>query len=74
MTPSNVDLGFTMRRLQFPIQLAFACTINKAQGQTLDHVGLFLPQPVPDGFLARKGEPFFAFAGEKGRKPVSFEL
>jgi hypothetical protein len=34
------------RRLQFPIKPAFAMTINKAQGQTLDTVGLYLPQPV----------------------------
>ena len=26
--------------------LAFALTINKPQGQTLDHVGLYLPTPV----------------------------
>ncbi|OAD65337.1 hypothetical protein PHYBLDRAFT_176249 [Phycomyces blakesleeanus NRRL 1555(-)] len=31
---------------QFPVRLAFAMTINKSQGQTLDHVGLYLPSPV----------------------------
>ena len=30
----------------FPLQLAFAMTINKAQGQTLRHVGLCLTEPV----------------------------
>jgi hypothetical protein len=30
------------RRAQFPIKLAFAMTINKAQGQTLNKMGLFL--------------------------------
>jgi hypothetical protein len=34
------------RRRQFPIKPAFALTINKAQGQTLNTVGLYLPQPV----------------------------
>ena len=33
-------------RLQFPVRLAFAMTINKAQGQTLDKIGLYLPKPV----------------------------
>jgi hypothetical protein len=30
-------------RTQFPVRLAFAMTINNAQGQTLDSVGLYLP-------------------------------
>jgi hypothetical protein len=34
------------RRVQFPIKLAFAMTINKAQGQTLENVGLYLNSPV----------------------------
>ena len=28
------------------IKLAFALTINKAQGQTLQYMGLYLPRPV----------------------------
>ena len=34
------------KRYQFPIRLAFAMTINKAQGQTLDGIGIYLPSPV----------------------------
>ncbi|XP_008180161.1 ATP-dependent DNA helicase PIF1-like [Acyrthosiphon pisum] len=37
------DLPFTMRRVQFPVRLSFAMTINKSQGQTFDRVGLLLP-------------------------------
>ena len=33
-------------RLQFPISLAFAITINKSQGQSLNRVGIYLPRPV----------------------------
>ena len=32
-------------RRQFPVRIAFAMTINKAQGQTLDRVGVYLPDP-----------------------------
>ncbi|SGY45423.1 BQ5605_C001g00283 [Microbotryum silenes-dioicae] len=39
---SSRQLGFTMRRLQFPLRVALAMTINKAQGQSLDRVGVDL--------------------------------
>lgn len=39
-------LGFTLRRLQFPVRLAFAMSINKAQGQSIKRVGLDLRSPV----------------------------
>ncbi|SGY48246.1 BQ5605_C001g00633 [Microbotryum silenes-dioicae] len=38
----SCQLGFTMRRLQFPLRVALALTINKAQGQSLDRVGVDL--------------------------------
>ncbi|XP_073359734.1 uncharacterized protein [Aegilops tauschii subsp. strangulata] len=34
------------KRKQFPIRLSFAMTINKAQGQTIPIVGVYLPNPV----------------------------
>lgn len=37
---------FRLRRRRFPIRLAFAMTINKAQGQTLTRVEFFLPDDV----------------------------
>ena len=36
------DMSFQFKRLQFPIRLAFAITINKAQGQSLELRGLYL--------------------------------
>ena len=36
------DLPFAFRRLPFPVRLAFAMTINKAQGQSLNVTGLDL--------------------------------
>lgn len=39
------DLPFEFKRLQFPVRLAFAMSINKAQGQTLKVAGIYLEQP-----------------------------
>eukprot|EP01083_Nonionella_stella_P158388 515518_1 len=39
-------LFMPFQRIQYPIQLAFAMTCNKAQGQTLKQLGLYLPIPV----------------------------
>ncbi|CAH2017522.1 unnamed protein product, partial [Acanthoscelides obtectus] len=41
-------LPVNLKRRQFPVRLAFAMTINKSQGQTLNSVGLFLPVTVFD--------------------------
>jgi ATP-dependent DNA helicase PIF1 len=45
-TTENVHLPFVMTRRQFPIRLSFALTINKAQGQTIPNVGIYLPDHV----------------------------
>jgi ATP-dependent DNA helicase PIF1 len=37
---------FQFKRKQFPIKLSFAMTINKAQGQTIPNVDIFLPDAV----------------------------
>jgi ATP-dependent DNA helicase PIF1 len=46
LTPSDANLPFVLNRRQFPVRVAFSMTINKSQGQTLNQVGLYLPQPV----------------------------
>jgi ATP-dependent DNA helicase PIF1 len=46
MSSSENLLPFIMVRHQFPVKLAFAMTINKSQGQTLNKVGLYLPKSV----------------------------
>lgn len=45
-TEDEPDVPFNLCRRQFPIKLAYAMTINKAQGQTADFVGLYLKNPV----------------------------
>jgi ATP-dependent DNA helicase PIF1 len=46
LSTSSTDLPFKLHRRQFPVSPAFAMTINKSQGQTLDYVGICLPTPV----------------------------
>jgi ATP-dependent DNA helicase PIF1 len=46
MTTNRSKWPFTLQRRQFPLQLAFAMTINKAQGQTMKTVGIHLLELV----------------------------
>ena len=39
------DLPFAFKRLQFPVRLCFAMTINKSQGQTFKVVGIDIREP-----------------------------
>jgi ATP-dependent exoDNAse (exonuclease V) alpha subunit len=45
MSPSGTDWPFVLRRCQFLVRVAFAMTINKSQGQTLNNVEVYLPSP-----------------------------
>uniref|UniRef100_A0A0L8G6N3 ATP-dependent DNA helicase n=1 Tax=Octopus bimaculoides TaxID=37653 RepID=A0A0L8G6N3_OCTBM len=44
LLPSTADLLFTVRRVQFPIRLSYAMSINKSQGQLLSFIGLYLAE------------------------------
>ena len=43
---SSPNLPINIARCQFPVRLAYCLTINKAQGQSLRYVGVYLPKPV----------------------------
>ena len=46
LRPKEKEYSFEWTRLQFPVTVAFATTINKAQGDSLKMIGIWLPQPV----------------------------
>ncbi|KAL0301968.1 UNVERIFIED_CONTAM: hypothetical protein Sradi_6473600 [Sesamum radiatum] len=45
-SPDKRQCPIPFTRTQFPVKPCFAMTINKAQGQTLDFVGVYLREPV----------------------------
>jgi len=45
-TCEEAKYSFNFTRIQYPTKLCFGMTINKAQGQTLKRVGIYLPKPV----------------------------
>lgn len=45
-TEGQTGFAFILKRRQLPVRLAFALTINKAQGQSVKHVGIDLRTPV----------------------------
>ena len=46
LAPPDINLPFILECHQFPVRLAYSMTIDKAQGQTFDKVGIYLPAPV----------------------------
>ncbi|XP_076039424.1 ATP-dependent DNA helicase PIF1-like [Oratosquilla oratoria] len=45
LIPSDANIPFVLHRTQFPVRLSYSMTINKAQSQTFDIVGIYLPKP-----------------------------
>ncbi|XP_047268357.1 ATP-dependent DNA helicase PIF1-like [Capsicum annuum] len=46
LIPSDARIPFKFQQRQFPIIVSFSMTINKSQGQSLSHVGLFFKKSM----------------------------
>ncbi|GJS10484.1 ATP-dependent DNA helicase PIF1-like protein [Tanacetum coccineum] len=46
LTSAQSKWPFVLKRRQFPVKRCYAMTINKSKGQSLNYVGLYLPNPV----------------------------
>lgn len=75
----TTDLPFDFKRLQFPVRLAFAMTVNKSQGQSLAVCGINLENPCfTHGQLyvacSRVGKPssLYIFAPENKTKNIVY--
>eukprot|EP00978_Attheya_sp_CCMP212_P006244 scaffold14163_cov51-Attheya_sp.AAC.2 len=61
--------GTYLKRKQFPLALAYALTIDKSQGQSLQRVGLYLPTPC-----FAHGQLYTAFARSMSSRELAVFL
>ena len=69
LVPSDTNLPFVLERSQLPLRLAYSMTINKAQGQTFDRVGIYLPSPV-----FSHGQLYVAFSRARSMETVKVKV
>ena len=69
LIPSDTDFPFLLRRIQFPVCLAYAMTINKSQGQTFDKVGIYLNQAC-----FAHGQLYVAFSRARSKNDISMRI
>ena len=66
---SETTMPFILFRTQLPLRLAYCMTISKAQGQTFDKVGLYLP----DAFFSH-GQLYVAFFRVRRRQDLKIKI
>jgi hypothetical protein len=66
ISTEDTSLPFNFQRTQLPLKLAFAMTINKSQGQTLDRVGVNLEKEV-----ISHGQLYVAFSRVRNQSSLS---
>ena len=69
LAPSDINLPFILEHRQFPVRLAYSMTVNKAQGQTFDKVGIYLPAPV-----FSHGQLYVALSRAKSFKDIYIQI
>lgn len=69
LTPSEEDVPFQFVRRQYPIRIGYAVTINRAQGQSYDHVGVLLTLPV-----FSHGQLYVAASRSKYKSNLKFSI
>ena len=69
LNPSDANIPFVLHRTQFPVRLSYSMTINKAQGQTFDRVGIYLPKPC-----FTHGQLYVAFSRARAMNSVRVKV
>ena len=69
LCPSDTNLPFQIKRIQFPLRLSYAMTIKKSQGQTFEKVGIFLRMPC-----FSHGQLYVAFSRARALRHVYVKL
>ncbi|OWY93268.1 LOW QUALITY PROTEIN: Helitron helicase [Phytophthora megakarya] len=66
---ADKEFPFKLRRNQFPVVPAFVMTINKVQGRSIHHVGIYLESPV-----FAHGQLYVALSRVTSRKAIKIAV
>lgn len=69
MTADVIDASGELERIQIPVRLAFAITINKSQGETFDIVGAYFRKPV-----FSHGQAYVAFSRGRSKQNLIVQV